>query len=132
MLKNNKGFTLIEVVVSLAISSIILVTVGAIMPYVFALNYKANNISEAQILAQTVMDKIQDDIRYADSFTIESGAPSTPQAATLYIYDNSGGKIQQRNADSSIVDVSPEFPKNFTYGIYLLHINSIIIMNQSI
>ena len=127
MFKNNKGFTLIEVVVSIAISSIILVTVGAALPYVFKMNYKANNISQAQILAQTVINKIENDIRYADSLTIESGSPLSPQANTLYIYDNAGGKIQRRNTSGSIEDMSPEFPDLFTYGISFTNVNGKIV-----
>ncbi|EOD01521.1 type IV pilus modification PilV family protein [Caldisalinibacter kiritimatiensis] len=102
LLKNNKGFTLIEIVITIAIFSIIIVPLYSL----FITAAKANNISanklNATIIAQSYMEELKaiDTIEYEDK---------------IYTYDMF---IDDQKSGDGLLIKNVKFDGN-TYEVYL-------------
>jgi len=102
LINRKHGFTLIELIVTIAIMSII----GGIVSQLFTSTYKINNFvndnSDYQTTSQIIMQKIQNELKYANSITIDVNSPTTINADKKYIYVSGGNPV--KNEGSSLSD----------------------------
>jgi prepilin-type N-terminal cleavage/methylation domain-containing protein len=117
VLRKKKGFTLVEIIITMAIFGIVTASIYSIFYFTLKVN-NADNISYiAQSDAQLIMIKIQNEIRYANTLVIDSNLPSNFISGTKYIY-NSNGSIM-KNTGTSDDDSVPFITgsKDFSYSI---------------
>lgn len=130
MYKNKKGFTLVEVVVALAISGLLFVFIASFISIVS--NYKSNavDLSQAQNLAQQVFLEIEGQLRYAQTVNILSGPPESFNTELNYIFLSGGDIVSVRNGGSA-ASMSPlkgsgEYSYNINFvntDFHMLQIN---------
>lgn len=128
MRQNKRGFTLLETILTLAIAAVILAAAAFLLPNIFTLNRTADNLAQAQSLAQMTMWKIEEQLRYANTVDISTSLPTTPSADYHYIY-LSDSSILHRYSGNTIEYFSPatsSFP-GFTYGIAFSRTNDKVI-----
>ena len=85
-MKNNKGFTLIEVVVSLLITSLILAFVAALFFAGEKMTENAVRKNQAKLVGDNVLEYLSDRIEYSSALEIKSGGVSNAKYENvLYI-----------------------------------------------
>ena len=67
---NEKGMTLIEVIISMAIMAMVLVPLTSILMSTYKINAQSQNNMEAKSAAMLVIDAIEEDIRLAKGIKI--------------------------------------------------------------
>ena len=105
MTKVKNGFTLIEMIITLAIMSILGVAISLMFNSTYRINTSINNNAEYQADAQIIMQKIQNELKYANSITIDSIAPTGIASGTKYLYVSGG--IPEKNQGASFSDAVP-------------------------
>lgn len=113
-LKNKKGFTLVELIASIAIIVVVLAVISGI--FTFSLNVYTTSMDNymARTTSQIVMQKIQNEIKYSNSVSVDSTLPSTLNAGTNYLYSSSGSLII--SSGTSIQDTFPDASKAAQYN----------------
>jgi len=106
MRKRNKGFTLIEVVVTIAIVGILSAGFVSILPTLYNSTNNSNYLSEAQTVAKMIKDNLEGELRYADAIDIKSSLPSPLVQDYEYIYISSG-KIYKNSLGGTAQSISP-------------------------
>ena len=75
ILYSKKGFTLVEVLVASAVSSIILIgTLTLVLPTMNNIR-KTSQINDSKMLSDRVIELISKEVKYSDSITIYQGTP---------------------------------------------------------
>lgn len=90
MLKSKKGFTLLEVILTLLIATIVLGGVAFTFPQIYTYNNTSNMLSEAQALAQLVATNVENELQFADTLNIETTLPANKDVNSRYIYSKDG------------------------------------------
>jgi len=87
-LKSRKGFTLIELLVVFAITGIVMVVIIGIMSLGLNLFDRSNKTGSAHSMALLLTEKIEQEVKFADTVTVLAALPATPAAGTYYLYFN--------------------------------------------
>ncbi len=81
MIKWKNGFTLIEIIIALAILGIGLVSVMAYLPIALDASKKASNLTRASMVGQRILEEVKlaglDDIKAVDGFNTVNYLPDT-------------------------------------------------------
>ena len=127
-LKKNRGFTLLELIITIAISGVILSVIFSIFGSIYQLTNTETNLSQTQISAQMVMDKVKTQIRFANMLDIEPGSPPvTLNPNYIYIYVPSDGAIHQKTTLSDqIISPSPATGA-YTYSLSFAPVNTKVL-----
>lgn len=115
-MKNKKGFTLIEVVTTIAIVGILSVSLVSVVPQVLNSTYNTQNLAEAQIVAKSTLDVLQNELRYANYINIEASIPEIIQPGKNYI-TIINDKIYSKLAGGGVKAISPLNYSNYTYSV---------------
>jgi prepilin-type N-terminal cleavage/methylation domain-containing protein len=98
-LKQNKGLTLVELIVAMAISTIILTCLIVMFSAgVSAYNTSMDNFNK-NTTAQVVIQRIQGLLKFANTVTINTANPTNPTTGN-YVYTNNGVYTQQGGASA--------------------------------
>jgi prepilin-type N-terminal cleavage/methylation domain-containing protein len=116
--KGKKGFTLIELVVSLAVSSLLLLVLFSFSTIAFRMNKGINHYSQAQNVAQGYLQTIESQLRYANNLNIEHSAPDEFNESMRYIY-SIDGEVFKKNAGGNADSLLP----NLYNGEYNIDLN---------
>lgn len=107
MIKNKKGFTLIEIIVGLAIC-VIFITVA--LSVVFSINNvfsRTENNAESQLIAKNLIESIRGETNTCSTLDIQSGGKEI-------VYD---GKVISVNSNGYLVnDGELEYPESYYNG----------------
>lgn len=126
MLKNKKGFTLIELVVVLALLTMLSGILTGIMMSVFKVNNTSTDLSFAQIKAQYTLERIVDQIKYASAVDIQSGLPGTFGEDTYYLSAESGFIKAKSSSTDAILSPDPIDP-DFAYSVTFAKENAKVV-----
>ena len=99
--KRNKGFTLIELVISLAIMGLLMATLAVVFVFVIRTSNSGNDRFAAQTGASQAMQRVQDELRFATSVTLLTKLPDTPDAAANYFSVDADGVFRQTAGSST-------------------------------
>ena len=117
ILREKKGFTLVEVIITMAILGIVAAAINSIFYFTLKINKADNDSYIAQSDAQIIMQKIQNEIRYANTLVIDSCSPSNFISGIKYIYNSNGSIV--KNSGISLDSAVPltAGSKDFSYSI---------------
>jgi prepilin-type N-terminal cleavage/methylation domain-containing protein len=73
-IKDNKGFTIIELMIATAILGLVLLLVTEVMMSMGKLYYKGVSLTRIQNDARTITDQVSQDIKYSNQFSSGSGS----------------------------------------------------------
>jgi len=91
---NNKGFTLIELIVSMAVLSIIMVAVTAVFLPMLQTFERANNLAEANTLLDNLSALIMDNMVNATDITPGQGSFTVTTSYYIRYYSDADGVLQ--------------------------------------
>jgi len=103
--KIRNGFTLMEVIITLAIMSILGIAISQMFNSTYRTNTSINDSAEYQADAQIIMEKIQNELKYANYVAIDLNAPTGIASGTKYLYVSGG--IPEKNQGASLSDAVP-------------------------
>jgi prepilin-type N-terminal cleavage/methylation domain-containing protein len=114
-LKLNKGVTLVELIVALAISSIILTCVISIFSVGISAYQSSMDSFNATTTAQILTQKIQTRIKYATAITVNTTltSDSSKVIGTNYLYSSSGSVLLKNG--NTVSDTFPDVKSALTY-----------------
>ena len=112
-LKNKKGMTLVEVVISLIIMSLIAVSVSQLMVSFTTLYARVNSIAETNTIFDNISNEILNDLREAKSVAINGDEIRIQKQMTTVKYDVHDERVRRNGADV----FKKEFYKNKTVGL---------------
>lgn len=117
-MNRNKGFTLVELLISLALLSIVMVMVVQFMSSTAGANRKAQDNLKAQSVANEVMTNISDCLMQADFVKV------VPKNTTYYTLDKSNGNRIESLTDADAVTAPVDLPADCqlvpdNYGNYV-------------
>jgi len=127
MLKENKGFTLIELVVSLLIAGFLTAVFANVLITVYKVNNTSADLSFAQINAQSVIDQISSKIRYANTFNIETSLPGTLSSDTYYLLSDSGFVKTKKAGTPDVIISAGADDSGFTYDVSFKKVNAKVV-----
>lgn len=87
------GFTLVEVIATVAIFSLAMISVSGIFLSGANLFNESEDQYTAMTTAQIAMQRIEDNVKYAKTVTIEPAVPASQQEGMSYLYVNNGGGL---------------------------------------
>lgn len=90
-LRNNKGFTLMELLVTIAVLSILLVAIGMFVVPTITMFAKTRNIAEAKSIGNVIMDYIEGSIYSTDVLELRDYT-TTPSTISDSTYDADDAK----------------------------------------
>ncbi len=115
MKKKNRGFTLLEIIVAMGVAAI---AFGALVPVVsmlYRMNHTANNMAQAQVLAQTVAAQLDARLRYARSVTILDALPAdTAGDERSFIHTARGQVYQQQGGADTLLSADRGYAYNYS------------------
>lgn len=103
-LKLKKGFTLIEMILSIAAAGMLFVVLAFSVPFVAKMNEASMSTYRAQVMAGMITNRIEDHFRYADYLDISASLPAELQQGNKYIYV-SDGVLYEKSYGASPVEV---------------------------
>ena len=127
MVKKNKGFTLIELIVTIAIAGIIFSTLISIFPLFTRLNITADDLAQAQELAQMKLKAIESQLQFANTLKIESGLPDTRSDTYHYLYVNAGKIKIISNGSAAAALTSDRSFEDYNYTVNFSPVNAKVI-----
>ncbi|MGI6279345.1 MAG: Ig-like domain-containing protein [Acutalibacteraceae bacterium] len=123
MYRSKKGFTLVEVILTLAIISILFAVIASFIPLANTYKDTAVDIARAQNLAQQIFMEIEGQLRYATSLNILDEMPETFDAGTSYIYTSNGEILSIKNGESETSLTPSNGSGEYSYNINFIHID---------
>ena len=127
MLEKKDGFTLIELIISLSITVMVSLALISLFFVGARLISKSNDLEKAQTLATAYLRVIDNQLKYATSMNIESGAPEITNDNQYFIYI-SDGIISKISHDSTAEPlVSPAGNSGYSYDIGFSPVNKHVI-----
>lgn len=116
MLKKKSGFTLVELVLALALAGVVMVTGIFLVQYFTGMHNQAGNLSQAQQLAKTQLELIETELRYAYTVNIGSTVPTELDEyyACLFVKD---GKILRKDPGYTGPVLSEAGFENYEYTL---------------
>lgn len=115
-MKNKKGFTLIEVVTAVAIVGILSASLVSVVPQLLKSTFYTHNLAEAQIVAKSTLDILQNELRYANYIKIEPTLPNPLQSGNSHI-SIINGKIISKLAGGGEKSISQSAYGSYTYNL---------------
>lgn len=107
VLKNKNGFTLLEIILGIALSLIIM---GAVIS-AFVLGANSNNAANeayaSKSIATMIVERVKNEVRYADTVTIYSDDASAPKTDGVYCIYQQNGAFYERNGSSGVYSILP-------------------------
>lgn len=103
-MKNNKGFTLVELIVVAAMMSILM---GAILNFIQPINQFYSNTwatADANDIGNTVVDYLDRELRYTTNMLILEDYEGMPTVEGGYVISDSGAKSSTKFTDVIIID----------------------------
>lgn len=97
---NNKGLTLVEIMVSLAVLGIIIVPITSL----FLFSVKTNKISEEQLIAQSLAQQYIEDLKSSNNVALKTKLPKDYYFLIEITPDNNY-KISSEGSNDSIITV---------------------------
>lgn len=90
MLKQKKGFTLVELIITLAIASAIMISFIMLFQNASNLSFSSNQLATAQNFAKQKSDFIANTLRYANTAQLSKTTPNTLGITNNYLYLKNG------------------------------------------
>ncbi len=104
--KKNRGFTLIEVVLAIGIAAVAFGALTPVVSMIYRINHSATNITQAQLMAQTVATQLEAKLRYARSVSILDALPAdTSEDERGFIYTRDGQIYERRGGTEALVSI---------------------------
>ena len=125
-LGKKRGFTLIELVVSISIAGLILLALVSFSALTANLNLKANDLGQAQSFARINLQMIEGQLRFAESLNIDANLPSTLKNNIHYIFAQNG-IIKKQTGGFAAESIVPKGFEEFTCGISFAPVNPKVI-----
>ena len=126
-MNKKRGFTLIELIVTIAIVSILIAALVPIFPMVTRIGETSNDMTQAQNLAKLQIQCIENELRYAKEVNIETSLPASLTQGYRYIFLNSGlinKQIYGYSAENIITGLAFD---GYTYNISFAPVNSKVL-----
>lgn len=127
MLKRENGFTLLEVVITVAIAGIVFLAIASFSILAARLNTAANDLGKAQHFAQITMQAIESELRFAKSLDIKTGMPNSPKEDEHYIFLKDGGIFKKFGEYESDYIASPLGFEDYTLSVTFSPANEKVI-----
>ena len=112
--KNNSGFTLVEMLVTVFVFSIIMTIAGSIFVQALDLQRRAFSIQDLEETGRFALETMAREIRFGDIQTADSNCPSSP-SDELQIMHPVNGDIIYRHRDTRIVKVTNGTARNLVF-----------------
>lgn len=96
---SKKGFTLIEVILTVTLVAVFFTTVAAILPQWFKSYQNVISASNASQIANSVITAIDEQITYSGSVEVKSGSPDT----IYYLYKTGENREIQLGDDCKVI-----------------------------
>ncbi len=85
-LYKKNGFTLLEMIIVIAIAGILSAALAYTVPFISRINDTVSSRYQAQIMANVIMTRIESELRYADAVDVKTSLPETLQQGNKYVY----------------------------------------------
>ena len=106
MAQKNRGYTLLEVIMVMAICAIAFSVLVPVVSMVYRINHSANDMAQAQVLAQTVATQLNARLRYARSVSILDALPDDAgEGEEQYLYTLNGQVYERRGVGDILVSL---------------------------
>ena len=93
MLKNKKGFTLVEIIISLAIFSIVSLVLGSVLVSGFDQFFQISNANNSKLIGDQIISYMRQELVYATDIRIQSELPDT--TGDWYSFTIKDGRLYQ-------------------------------------
>ncbi len=112
-LKNKKGVTMTELIVTFALISIFVVLTGQVIASAMGIYHKIQSVEYGKQVSDTIMNKIIGELSEAQVVPLNSG----DAVAAIRILEPEGdsNSIEYRDRDGSLVKITSGTPQNYTY-----------------
>lgn len=119
--QKNRGYTLLEVIVVIAICAIAFSVLVPVVSMVYRINHSANDMAQAQVLAQTVATQLDARLRYARSVSILDALPDdAAEGEQQFLYTLNGQVYERRGSSETLLSsdrgYAYRYRVNFTPG----------------
>ncbi|HEX3026624.1 MAG TPA: prepilin-type N-terminal cleavage/methylation domain-containing protein [Clostridia bacterium] len=120
-LKSQKGLTLVELMISMAVSMILLGACAGLLVYGFNLYNKANDYNQAHVLGLLTQQKIESEVKYAASMKIDASQPGSLANGNYCLALTGSGRLAKYTGTASAMT------SNYVYldGVYRGYVCSI-------
>ena len=119
--KNRSGFTLIELVVVMAILGIVTLAIMTVLQFSMRTFSQANLHADQQTEAKVALDQVSKEVRYAKSVVVRNVIPTTLPSAIGYgycYYNASDHLLYLHTMDGKALIFFQGLPATLTYSIY--------------
>ncbi len=122
-----RGFTLIELVVSMAIASMLLLMIASFSILTVRLNQSVDDYGTVQNLAKLYLQIIEGELRYADQLNIEATVPYEFNQNMRYLYLDDGTIMRQTPGSGANPIASPGGYPNFSCSMQFSPVNEKVV-----
>ncbi len=122
-----RGFTLIELVLSISIASILLLMVFSFSTLVVNFNRSVNDYGQAQTIAKMYLQMIEDELRFAKYLNIQSSLPDTLSGELRYLYQDGGRIMRQLPGSGAASIISGEGFAEYSFAVGFEPVNEKVV-----